>query len=320
MTHVIAEPCVGTKDTACVEVCPVDCIHQAEDESSEMLYIEPFECIDCAACVPACPVDAIFAEADLPSKWSKYTQMNADFFTSGAGAAAAPAAGGEAAAAPAKKKEPEPEPLVPLELKPEEIYQSLSDLRGDLAEQRRMSDADLRARKSPAVVGLAAAAVILFAFAIWNNFSKATNFSLYAQLGALAIGGKKPNLAGGEYTISRRLGGREYRVKVSDSIFGARTLTLQVPAKPFGDDIYHRDEKFFAANQNEDSRFFYVFVDRKSNGTLDSALKVREFWSKENRFLGRYQKPLPPNGELQKIYRDAARKLGGKLGLVKSGT
>ena len=27
MTYIIAEPCVGTCDTACVEVCPVDCIH-----------------------------------------------------------------------------------------------------------------------------------------------------------------------------------------------------------------------------------------------------------------------------------------------------
>ena len=23
MTHIIAEPCVGTKDTACVDVCPL---------------------------------------------------------------------------------------------------------------------------------------------------------------------------------------------------------------------------------------------------------------------------------------------------------
>ena len=23
MTHVIAEPCIGTKDTSCVDVCPV---------------------------------------------------------------------------------------------------------------------------------------------------------------------------------------------------------------------------------------------------------------------------------------------------------
>ena len=27
MTYIIAEPCVGTCDSACVEVCPVDCIH-----------------------------------------------------------------------------------------------------------------------------------------------------------------------------------------------------------------------------------------------------------------------------------------------------
>ena len=27
MAYVIAEPCIGTKDTACVDACPVDCIH-----------------------------------------------------------------------------------------------------------------------------------------------------------------------------------------------------------------------------------------------------------------------------------------------------
>jgi NAD-dependent dihydropyrimidine dehydrogenase PreA subunit len=34
MAYVIAEPCVGTKDTACVDVCPVDCIHPRKDEPS----------------------------------------------------------------------------------------------------------------------------------------------------------------------------------------------------------------------------------------------------------------------------------------------
>ena len=33
MTYIIAEPCVGTCDTACVEVCPVDCIHGPEDKT-----------------------------------------------------------------------------------------------------------------------------------------------------------------------------------------------------------------------------------------------------------------------------------------------
>ena len=27
MASVFAEPCIGTKDTACVDACPVDCIH-----------------------------------------------------------------------------------------------------------------------------------------------------------------------------------------------------------------------------------------------------------------------------------------------------
>ena len=47
MTYVIAEPCKGTKDTACVEVCPVD---------------------------------AIFDEAELPEKWTAYTKINAEWY------------------------------------------------------------------------------------------------------------------------------------------------------------------------------------------------------------------------------------------------
>jgi ferredoxin len=76
VTHVITEPCVGVKDKACVDVCPVDCIH----EGDEMLFIDPAECIDCGLCVPECPVDAIFFEDDVPAQWTDYTQKNADFF------------------------------------------------------------------------------------------------------------------------------------------------------------------------------------------------------------------------------------------------
>ena len=32
MAYVIAEPCIGTKDAACVDACPVDCIHPKKDE------------------------------------------------------------------------------------------------------------------------------------------------------------------------------------------------------------------------------------------------------------------------------------------------
>ena len=84
MAYVIAEPCIGTKDNSCVEVCPVDCIHPTPDEPNydnvEMLYIDPEECIDCDACVEACPVDACFAEDQLPEEWQKYTQLNAAYY------------------------------------------------------------------------------------------------------------------------------------------------------------------------------------------------------------------------------------------------
>jgi NAD-dependent dihydropyrimidine dehydrogenase PreA subunit len=43
MTYIIAEPCIDIKDLSCVDVCPVDCIHEAE----RILVIDPEECIDC---------------------------------------------------------------------------------------------------------------------------------------------------------------------------------------------------------------------------------------------------------------------------------
>ena len=76
MTYVITEPCLGAKNKACVDVCPVDCIHDGGD----MFYIDPVECIDCAACVPACPVTAIFVEAAVPPRWKHYVERNRDFF------------------------------------------------------------------------------------------------------------------------------------------------------------------------------------------------------------------------------------------------
>ena len=94
MTNIIAEPCVGTCDTACVDVCPVDCIHGPDDpegmgaEAKEggfepegkQLYIDPEECIDCAACEPECPVEAIFEEEEVPDEWHKYSKINYDWF------------------------------------------------------------------------------------------------------------------------------------------------------------------------------------------------------------------------------------------------
>jgi len=84
MSYYIAEPCIGTKDTACVEVCPVDCIHPTKDEDgfeeAKQLYIDPDTCIDCGACEPVCPVTAIFPEEELPEKWNEYIEINTNYF------------------------------------------------------------------------------------------------------------------------------------------------------------------------------------------------------------------------------------------------
>jgi len=91
MTYIIAEPCVGVCDTACVDVCPVDCIKPTRDEwpdkgydednlEGKMLYIDPEECIDCGACEPECPVEAIFEESEVPEEWTSYIAKNYDYF------------------------------------------------------------------------------------------------------------------------------------------------------------------------------------------------------------------------------------------------
>jgi len=84
MPFVITDPCIHTKDTACVDVCPVDCIHprkdEAEFEAATMLYIHPVECIDCGACVPACPVAAIYdAPETTPATQKALIEANAVF-------------------------------------------------------------------------------------------------------------------------------------------------------------------------------------------------------------------------------------------------
>ena len=87
MTYVITTPCIDVQDQACVEVCPVDCIHFDEGQD-RMLFINPDECIDCGACEPACPVTAIFAEDDVPDNMKIYTEINALWYKDKAAARA----------------------------------------------------------------------------------------------------------------------------------------------------------------------------------------------------------------------------------------
>ena len=84
MAYVIALPCVGVKDTACLAVCPVDCIHPTKDEvgfaEAEQLYIDPEDCVDCDLCRSECPVNAIFHQDDLPAQWGEFVEKNAAWY------------------------------------------------------------------------------------------------------------------------------------------------------------------------------------------------------------------------------------------------
>jgi len=82
--HYITRACIGVKDTSCVDVCPVDCIHPRKDEPDfakvDMLYIDPDICIDCGLCVDECPVDAIFNDDDLPDEMREFIERNAAYY------------------------------------------------------------------------------------------------------------------------------------------------------------------------------------------------------------------------------------------------
>jgi NAD-dependent dihydropyrimidine dehydrogenase PreA subunit len=68
VTYIIAEPCIDIKDRSCVDVCPVDCIHEAD----RILVIDPEECIDCFA-----PTEEFFTPyglrtfAEMENRWTR---------------------------------------------------------------------------------------------------------------------------------------------------------------------------------------------------------------------------------------------------------
>ena len=76
MTYVITSLC--TNDGACVEVCPVACIHTTP--GAPQFYIDPEVCIDCEQCEIVCPVDAIFRDSDVPPEHQTSIEVNAVFF------------------------------------------------------------------------------------------------------------------------------------------------------------------------------------------------------------------------------------------------
>jgi NAD-dependent dihydropyrimidine dehydrogenase PreA subunit len=84
MAYVIAEPCIGTKDAACVDACPVDCIHPKKDEpqfeAATQMFVNPAECIDCGACVPVCTSDSLHPADDVPEDKKEFIEKNAAYF------------------------------------------------------------------------------------------------------------------------------------------------------------------------------------------------------------------------------------------------
>ena len=73
MAHVVTEKCNGCKFTDCVEVCPVACFYEMDTQ----VVIHADDCIDCMACVEVCPVHAIYADADVPTEYTKDIEFNA---------------------------------------------------------------------------------------------------------------------------------------------------------------------------------------------------------------------------------------------------
>jgi len=94
---IITEACIGTKDRACVDVCPVQCIYEydpsqgilvSEDQAGSgqvanthapnpdmvgvfgdgILYVNTEECTACTACYEpgVCPVGAIYSADRVP--------------------------------------------------------------------------------------------------------------------------------------------------------------------------------------------------------------------------------------------------------------
>ena len=86
MTYVIAEPCIGEKNGACVDVCPAGCIHTTPEAPQN--FIDPDVCIECEQCVLVCPVNAVFLDKEIPEEWQRFIQINAEFFTRNKAAAA----------------------------------------------------------------------------------------------------------------------------------------------------------------------------------------------------------------------------------------
>ncbi len=105
---IITEACIGVKDRACVDVCPVQCIYEYDPASKalfseveagggvenvhqpnpdavaifgdSLLYVNTTECTSCTACYQpdVCPVGAIYSEQNVPDGSAHANYNSAD--------------------------------------------------------------------------------------------------------------------------------------------------------------------------------------------------------------------------------------------------
>ncbi|MSU70594.1 MAG: ferredoxin family protein [Opitutaceae bacterium] len=73
MAHVVTNKCAGAKFTDCVEVCPVACFYELDNQ----VVIHAEDCIDCMACVDVCPIHAIYVAAEVPAEFQADIEFNA---------------------------------------------------------------------------------------------------------------------------------------------------------------------------------------------------------------------------------------------------
>jgi ferredoxin len=82
MTYVITRLCIDCKDTACANVCPVECIYERSADAPEdatwpnQLFIHPGECTDCGNCEPACLWEAIYEKEEVPDLFIEDIAVN----------------------------------------------------------------------------------------------------------------------------------------------------------------------------------------------------------------------------------------------------
>jgi Fe-S-cluster-containing hydrogenase component 2 len=106
---IITEACIDTKDRACVDVCPVQCIYEYDPRANvlfseleagsgiienrhtpdpaavaifadSVLYVNTEECTSCTACYQpdVCPVGAIYPEEHVPDGTSRHKYNGKD--------------------------------------------------------------------------------------------------------------------------------------------------------------------------------------------------------------------------------------------------